>query len=71
MRILAVTTLRNEAPYIVERVAHHQNRIAHILGQPEGYELYCNILLAAEGPILPDHKAREMFQLYQKLQHGE
>ena len=52
-------------------VAHHQNRIAHILGQPEGYELYCNILLAAEGRILPDHKAREMFQLYQKLQQTE
>ena len=30
-------------------VEHHQNRIAHILGQPEGYELYCDILLAAEG----------------------
>ncbi|MDB0018235.1 hypothetical protein N9D84_03190 [Planktomarina temperata] len=52
-------------------VEHHQNRIAHILGQPEGYELYCDILMAAEGRILPDHKAREMFQLYQKLKHRE
>ena len=52
-------------------VEHHQSRIAHILGQPEGYELYCDILLAAEGRILPDHKAREMFQLYQKLKHRE
>ena len=52
-------------------VAHHQKRIEHILAQPEGYNLYCNILLAAEGRVLTADKARNMFQLYQKLQCKE
>jgi hypothetical protein len=52
-------------------VVHHQTRIAQILAHPESYELYCNILLAAEGRALSDNKARKLFQIYQHLQPVE
>ncbi|WP_347815878.1 glycosyltransferase family 2 protein [uncultured Planktomarina sp.] len=52
-------------------VVHHQTRIAQILAHPESYELYCNILLAAEGRALLDNQARELFQIYQHLQPVE
>ena len=52
-------------------VVHHQTRIAQILAHPESYELYCNILLAAEGLALLGNQARELFQIYQHLQPVE